>query len=277
MRLLLTCLMFPLLALGGRPPNIVMFLTDDQDFVLSGMEPMVKAKQWFEHGHTFTNAFVSTPVCCPSRSSLLTGRYQHNTHVVNNSRSGNCYGDEWKTGLESRSTFAAIIHDEADYETFYAGKYLNFYNGEDVPKGWDDWHGLVGNSKYYNYDMNNNGVNQHHGSDYEKDYLTNVIGQYAQEFLEEKTEKPFLMVLAPPARRLMLPSRLLPNTPMPTLMLRLLGCPTSTTKKSPTRPSIGSSGVSLDLSMRPILSEWMKSFEIVGGLCSQWMTWWTKS
>ena len=69
-------------------PNIVMFITDDQDSFLDGMEPMVKTKSWFESGQKFTNAFVSTPVCCPSRSSVLTGLYQHNTLVVNNSLAG---------------------------------------------------------------------------------------------------------------------------------------------------------------------------------------------
>ena len=67
----------------------------------------------------------------------IAGRYQHNTHVVNNSISGNCYGPEWVSspyGLESRSTFAAILKNETNYETFYAGKYLNKYNGKSIPK-----------------------------------------------------------------------------------------------------------------------------------------------
>ena len=57
-----------------KKPNIVLFLTDDQDSVLFGMEPMAKTKSWFENGQSFANAFVSTPICCPSRSSLLTGK-----------------------------------------------------------------------------------------------------------------------------------------------------------------------------------------------------------
>ena len=68
---------------------------------------------------------------------FFAGRYQHNTHVVNNSISGNCYGPEWISspyGLESRSTFAAILKNETNYETFYAGKYLNKYNGKAIPK-----------------------------------------------------------------------------------------------------------------------------------------------
>ena len=107
--------------------NIVMFLTDDQDYVLDALEPMVKTREWFSEGQFFENAFVSTPVCCPSRASLLTGRYQHNTHVFNNSEAGNCYGPEWTAanGLEATKTFGSIIQQEANYNTFYAGKYLN--------------------------------------------------------------------------------------------------------------------------------------------------------
>ena len=101
-------LLVPLtLGLANAAPNIVMFLTDDQDLVLNGLEPMPKTREWFSGGQIFENAFVSTPVCCPSRSSLLTGRYQHNTKVVNNSVAGNCYGEEWRSesGLEARCVY----------------------------------------------------------------------------------------------------------------------------------------------------------------------------
>ena len=101
-------LLVPLtLGFANAAPNIVMFLTDDQDLVLNGLEPMPKTREWFSGGQIFENAFVSTPVCCPSRSSLLTGRYQHNTKVVNNSVAGNCYGEEWRSesGLEARCVY----------------------------------------------------------------------------------------------------------------------------------------------------------------------------
>ena len=101
-------LLVPLtLGFVNAAPNIVMFLTDDQDLVLNGLEPMPKTREWFSGGQIFENAFVSTPVCCPSRSSLLTGRYQHNTKVVNNSVAGNCYGEEWRSesGLEARCVY----------------------------------------------------------------------------------------------------------------------------------------------------------------------------
>ena len=43
------------------------------------------------------------------------------------------------------------------YVSGYFGKYLNKYGGKHVPAGWDEWVGLKGNSKFYNYTLNVNG------------------------------------------------------------------------------------------------------------------------
>ena len=65
---------------GQRRPNIVVILTDDQDITMGGTRPLEAARRLIaESGAEFTNAFATTPICCPSRSSLLTGRYLHNT------------------------------------------------------------------------------------------------------------------------------------------------------------------------------------------------------
>ena len=197
--LLLFSLVPIIIAQESCKSNIVMFITDDQDYVLDAMEPMTKTREWFAPGQMFENAFVSTPVCCPSRASLLTGRYQHNTHVVNNSEAGNCYGPEWTNGLEATATFGSIIQQEGNYNTFYAGKYLNRYKGKSVPAGWDYWAGLQGNSKYYNYELNINGQLVKYGDDYEKDYLTDEIGRQAMGFLANHTahdcDKPFCLFI----------------------------------------------------------------------------------
>ena len=73
-------------ASSARPlPNIVMFLTDDQDQMLGGsfpqhggVGPMPKTKALLaDQGATATNFFIHTPICCPSRAETFTGRYPY--------------------------------------------------------------------------------------------------------------------------------------------------------------------------------------------------------
>ncbi len=64
-------------AAASDRPNILWFMTDDLDSQLDGDSPLSKTRSWIgDEGVTFLNAFVSTPVCCPSRASFLTGMYQ---------------------------------------------------------------------------------------------------------------------------------------------------------------------------------------------------------
>ena len=69
-----------------------------------------------------------------------------------------------------------------------------------MPPGWDDWYGLLRNSRFYNYTVNNNGFLKYHGSNYQKDYLPDKITQKALDFIEESfaSSKPFLAVLSYP-------------------------------------------------------------------------------
>ena len=72
-----------LLRLEGKKPNIIIILTDDQD--VDSMKYMPKLnKHLVERGVNFTEAFVTTPVCCPARVTFLRGQYAHNHQVLGN-------------------------------------------------------------------------------------------------------------------------------------------------------------------------------------------------
>uniref|UniRef100_A0AAY4D3P5 N-acetylglucosamine-6-sulfatase n=1 Tax=Denticeps clupeoides TaxID=299321 RepID=A0AAY4D3P5_9TELE len=153
-----------------RKPNIVLILTDDLDVAIGGMVRHIMH-------------FVASPLCCPSRASILTGKYPHNHHVINNTLEGNCSSLAWQKSQES-ATFPLLLQKLAYYQTFFAGKYLNEYGNpeaggvEYVPPGWDYWFALEKNSKYYNYTLSVNGKPQRHGQNYSQDYLTDVLDKH---------------------------------------------------------------------------------------------------
>ncbi|KAF3701639.1 N-acetylglucosamine-6-sulfatase [Channa argus] len=163
---------------SAKPSNIILILADDQDVQLGGMTPMKKTKRLIgDAGATFVNAFTVTPLCCPSRSSILTGRYPHNHEVRNNSLTGNCSSPQWQKGPEAESF--PIYLSKQKYQTFFAGKYLN---------------------QYYNYTLSVNGKEEKHGDSYEKDYLTDLITNRSLRFLDDRSpQHPFFLMLSPPA------------------------------------------------------------------------------
>ncbi|XP_076618807.1 N-acetylglucosamine-6-sulfatase [Colletes latitarsis] len=202
----LFCIFLSYLSLSHSAENIVLIFADDLDIFLDGMTPMTNTLNLIGNkGAIFSNCFVASPICCPNRASILTGKYQHNHLVVNNSVAGGCNSISWQN-LQEPNTFAAHLKQEMSYTTFYAGKYLNQYGGKSVggpnhiPIGWDWWAGLIGNSKYYNYSLSLNGTERKFGSK-PNEYLTDVISDLATDFIKTRNpnSQPFLMVLAPPA------------------------------------------------------------------------------
>jgi N-acetylglucosamine-6-sulfatase len=176
------------------PYNIVLIVSDDQraDMVTPRFTPRIW-KRLAAPGTRFKDAFVPTPLCCPSRASILSGNFAHTTGVWNNRPPHGGFG-----AFDDSHTIA-VDFDEAGYRTAMIGKYLNGYlSGWNtyVPPGWDKWFATP-TAKFYNYRVTTNRGLLRFG-DEPKDYIARVLTRRAKAFVRnaKRAEVPFFLYLS---------------------------------------------------------------------------------
>jgi N-acetylglucosamine-6-sulfatase len=179
-------------------PNIVFILADDMR--KDDLKYMPKTRSILgDKGMSFSNAFVSNALCCPTRATIMRGQYSHNTGVwTNKGSSGGLRA--YRNGGNEKDNVATRL-DAAGYRTGLFGKYLNEYTStNDGPPGWDTWFAHTDGSRYYNYEINNNGRIIHYGST-SADYETDVIADRVKTFIGTSANAgvPFFAYVAPRA------------------------------------------------------------------------------
>jgi arylsulfatase A-like enzyme len=182
--------------------NVVVIVSDDER--VAGNSVMRNVQLLGKHGVTFSNYYVTTSECGPSRASILLGEYPHHTGVLAN------FGPHSYPAFHDTADLPVWLHS-AGYRTGLVGKYLNDYTLDGhhvIPPGWDDWQAIdsVPEEKYYDYSLNENGRLVHYGSQ-PSDYTTTVLTQKALGFIRG-AKSPFFLYFAPVAPHL-------PATPAP--------------------------------------------------------------
>lgn len=166
-----------------KRPNIVFILIDDlrwdeMDYPFVRLPHLQRIAR---EGVRFRNAFVTTPLCSPSRASFLTGQYAHKHGITDN------------TDRSARShqllTFPRLLRD-AGYETAFLGKWHMGVDDSARP-GFDHWISVPGQGQYIDPVFNVNGARRT-----VRGYFTDILSGFAVEFVKRKRAKPFVLFIA---------------------------------------------------------------------------------
>jgi arylsulfatase A-like enzyme len=168
----------------GSAPNILIIVTDDQRIGHMGVMP--QTRQLFkEEGVTFSNGYVTTPLCCPSRTSIFTGQYAHNHGITKNAK---------RPVFDQSETIERYLQDSG-YRTAISGKFLNSWPLEENPPYFDRW--SIFRSGYYGTMFNVEGE-QRSVEEYSTDFVGSQALSYLDEF-ETTDVQPWFMQISPGA------------------------------------------------------------------------------
>jgi N-acetylglucosamine-6-sulfatase len=180
----------PKLPGAKSPQNVVFILVDDLRYDAMGFmgHPFLKTPHidaLAARGANFTNAFVTTSLCSPSRASILTGQFVHNHRVVDNNNlapAGTIYFPQYL--------------QQAGYDTAFVGKWHMGGHSDEPRPGFDHWVSFRGQGNYNSpnskYTLNVNGERVP-----QRGYITDELTDYAVDWLQGRSvEKPFFLYLS---------------------------------------------------------------------------------
>jgi N-acetylglucosamine-6-sulfatase len=171
-------------------PNIILIVTDDQTVAQLNEATMPNTLELLgAQGTTFEDTIATTPLCCPSRASMITGQYGHNNGVLANAGG--------YKHLEGKRNVLPVWLRDAGYYTAHVGRWLQGYKGFKVAPGWDEWLTMVGEDRFYfGYELSDDGDKRHFASA-PRDYVTRVLNQAALRVVRRRvgSPKPFYLQL----------------------------------------------------------------------------------
>jgi N-acetylglucosamine-6-sulfatase len=171
---------------GIKPPNVVFILSDDHRYDFMGFMGRPKfletpnMDRLAREGAHLENAFVTTSLCSPSRASILTGQFSHRHGVVDNN-----------TRVPEGTVFFPQYLQQTGYETAFMGKWHMGHASDEPRPGFDKWISFRGQGDYYNPTFNIDGKRQK-----TEGYVTDLLTEYAVNWLKTKREKPFFLYLS---------------------------------------------------------------------------------
>jgi len=174
---------------SSSKPNIIFLLSDDQrDNTFGAMGcsfvQTPNVDKLLQNGVRFSNTYVATPVCSPSRVSIFTGMHER-IHGVGFSSSYKLTEEQWE------QTYPALLRENG-YYTGFVGKFGVEHYSFSASEKFDYWWGHDGWTKFFPKDFDNPATRPYHKA--KENIITPIMGEAMEDFLETiPRERPFCL------------------------------------------------------------------------------------